>query len=143
MAMNGGITMNTELIGQHWDGIGEKELELVETFYERLFERHPRFRSLFPATMSHQAEKMVQTLALMAKHSDDAKLLHPHLERIGGRHQHYGLAFEDFEDFLAVLMEVMSEYNAKAWSPQCEAAWREAFRRVVLPAMAPKSAKAM
>ncbi|HKK04773.1 MAG TPA: globin [Gammaproteobacteria bacterium] len=129
--------MNTELIAQHWDGIGDKELELVSAFYERLFERHPRFRELFPATMSHQAEKMVQTLALMAKHSEDEPVLHPHLEKVGARHRTYGLALSDFDDFLSVLMEVMGEYNPKAWSPQCEAAWREAFRQIVVPAMAP------
>lgn len=128
--------MNTELISQHWDGIGDRELELVAKFYERLFERHPRFKELFPDTMSHQAEKMVQTLALMAKHSEDEKTVHPHLEKVGARHRQYRLALSDFDDFLTVLMEVMGEYNAPAWSPECEAAWRDAFRRVVMPAMA-------
>jgi len=133
----GTAALNTELIAQHWDGIGDRELDLVADFYQRLFERHPRFKGLFPDAMGHQAEKMVQTLALMARHSEDEKTLQPHLDKVGARHRQYQLALSDFDDFLTVLMEVMGEYNPQAWSTRCETAWREAFRRVVMPAMVP------
>ena len=127
--------MNTELIAQHWDAIGDKTHELVETFYQRLFESHPRFRPLFPDAIDHQMEKMVEMLALAAKESDSPQVLNPHLARIGQRHKQYDLSRQDYEDFIAVLVGVMGEYNSKCWTPECEKAWGEVLEKIIMPHM--------
>ncbi len=128
--------MNTQLIELHWDGIGDRRRALVETFYGRLFARYPRFRPLFPESIDHQMDKMVQTLELVARESDAPALIRPHLLKIGARHSEYNLTSQDFEHFVSVLLEVLGEYNRSCWSAACAQAWREALAQVVLPYMA-------
>ncbi len=127
--------MNTQRISQHWMGIGGARPQLVATFYCRLFERHPRFRPLFPEPIDHQMGKMLETLALVAEHADAPGAVHPRLRRIGAAHDRYGLTAADFDDFIEVLIETLSEYSAREWCEGCEQAWREALQRVVLPAV--------
>ena len=127
--------MNTELIERHWNGIGERQRALVEIFYYRLFARSPRFRPLFPDSMDHQMEKMVQTLALVAQESDAPALIRPHMTRVGARHGQYDLSSDDFTDFISVLLEVLGEYNTACWTAACQQAWRDALNCVVLPYM--------
>jgi len=125
--------MNTERISQHWQGIGPNKAALVAAFYQRLFERHPRFRPLFPAGVEHQMEKMVDTLALVAEHSDTPNAIHPRLVRVGKAHRGYELSEADFDDFIDVLIETIAEFNASQWCEACGDAWRQALQQVVLP----------
>ena len=127
--------MNTERISQHWHGIGPEKANLVGAFYQRLFERHPRLRPLFPDSIDHQMEKMLETLALVAEHSDIPNTVHPRLVRVGAAHQRYDLTEADFNDFIDVLIETIAEFNPDQWCDECGNAWRDALRQVVLPAV--------
>ncbi|MGA7799287.1 MAG: globin domain-containing protein [Gammaproteobacteria bacterium] len=127
--------MNTERISQHWLGIGPNKSELVTTFYRRLFERHPRFRVLFPLAIERQMEKMVETLALVAEYSDTPDAIHPRLMRVGEAHRRYDLSENDFDDFVDVLIETIAEFNSEQWCEECGDAWRQALQQVVLPSV--------
>ena len=125
--------MNTERISQHWQGIGADKPALVNAFYQRLFERHPRFRPMFPEGIEHQMEKMLDTLALVAENSDTPNAIHPRLRRLGEAHRRYELSEADFDDFIDVLIETIAEFNPAQWCEACGDAWRQALQQVVLP----------
>ncbi len=130
--------MNTELIGQSWDKLAGKQNALVQTFYERLFEQHPDYKTLFPESMSRQMEKIVKTLAIVAR-VDAPEIVHSRLLKLGYKHQKFNLKREDFLNFKRVFLEVLGEYCNKhcpeVWSETCVQAWHNAFDEHIIPYM--------
>ncbi|RKZ47199.1 MAG: hypothetical protein DRR08_32590 [Candidatus Parabeggiatoa sp. nov. 2] len=131
--------MNTELIGQSWDKLADKQPALVQTFQERLFEQHPNYKSLFPEASSLRLmEKMVKTLILAAR-VDDPELVHPRMVRLGDKHRRFNLTQEDLFNFKRVFLEVLGEYCRQhcpeTWNDDCVQAWNEAFDDHIIPYM--------
>ena len=128
--------MNTELIAQTWQALGERQARFIEAFYERFFERFPGYRGFFPREL-HEAHlgKMVDTVALLADLAEDTGDIAPRLHRLGAAHQAFALAPRDFANFKAVFIEVLREHAGAAWSPQAGEAWSNAFDDVLIPLM--------
>jgi len=128
--------MNTEIIAETWYALGNRQAEFVEAFYGRFFERFPGYRRFFPQTL-HPAhlDKMVQTMALMAKLSEDHTVIAPHMHRLGAEHIAYDLKPHDFDNFKAVFLEVLGEHLGMRWVPEASQAWSDAFDQVLVPLM--------
>ncbi len=131
--------MNTEMIGQSWDKLLDKQGAFVQTFQERLFEQYPNYESLFPKPISSRAmEKMVKTIILVAR-VDDFELGHPRLVRLGDKHRRFNLTREDLFNFRRVFLEVLDEYChehcPETWGDECVQAWNEAFDEHIIPYM--------
>jgi hemoglobin-like flavoprotein len=131
--------MNTQLIRNSWNNLASQHHEVVESFYARLFQRHPAYQALFaPGSMHEQMQRMVHTLALVSQHADGPAVIHPYLARLGLAHQGLGLGPDDFERFAGTLIEVIAEQARAAqqpWSEACEKAWRQAFEEIIQPIM--------
>jgi hemoglobin-like flavoprotein len=127
--------LNTELVAQTWDAL-EDPGRFVEALFARLFERFPGYRRLFPHRLdaAHLA-KMVETISLMSRLSEDTSLIAPHLRKLGEAHRPYALGRRDLENFRAVFLETLGETLGSAWSPMAERCWSEAFGEVVIPLM--------
>jgi molybdopterin-binding protein len=134
------MLMNTELIGQSWDKLADKQEALTHTFQERLFELHPNYKSLFPESksISKIMEKMVRTITLVAR-VDDPELVHPRMVKLGDRHRRFNLTKEDLLNVKRVLLEVLGEYChqycPEIWNEDCAQAWTEAFDEHIIPYM--------
>ena len=128
--------MNTELIAQTWQALGERQRKFVEAFYERFFERFPGYRKLFPAELRQEhLDKMLQTVALLCDLAEDREDIAPHLRKLGTVHRPFDLAPYDFGNFKAVFIEVLRSYAGAAWSPEAAKAWSDAFEEVLFPLM--------
>jgi len=131
--------MNTHLIEQTWNDIAGHHDAIAETFYSRLFERHPEYAGLFEAeSMPAQIDRMVRTLAMVSSKADNPSAIRPHLTRVGQAHARLGLSPEDLHNFSRTMIEVIAEYcdaENGAWTSECERAWREAFQEIVEPMM--------
>ena len=129
-------SMNTELIGQSWDKLAGKHQEVVSTFYTRFFEVHPHYKSIFPPSMDRQMKKMVETMALIARVTEDnTEVAHPHLVKVGDKHSGYNLEKGDLENFKKVFLQVVGEYCGDDWTDEHQQAWTEAFDKHVIPYM--------
>ena len=127
--------MNTELIAQTWGAI-EDPVAFVKDFYARFFERFPGYRPLFPKQLDPgQLEKMVQTMALVARMSEDRGVIAPHVHKLGAAHKPYALGPKDLANFKAVFIEMLSGRLGAGWSPAAAKAWNRAFEEVVIPLM--------
>jgi len=127
--------MNTELIARTWDSIGD-HVAFVEAFYARFFERFPGYRRLFPHRLdAKHLDKMVRTMALLARLSEDKSSIAPHMHKVGAAHKPYALEAKDLDNFRAVFIETLSEHLGAAWPPGADAAWDAAFRQVLIPLM--------
>ena len=127
--------MNTELIAETWNAI-EDPMAFVESFYARFFERFPGYRALFPKQLDPgHLEKMVQTMALVARMSEDRGLIAPHVHKLGASHKPYALGPKDLANFKTVFVEMLSLRLGSAWSPAAAKAWDQAFEEVIIPLM--------
>jgi hemoglobin-like flavoprotein len=127
--------MNTELIAETWDSLAHRHIDVIETFYARFFERFPHYREMFPAKMDQQMKKMVRTMAMVARLSDDEPIIGPHLAKVGDRHRPYSLQAQDLENFKAVFLELIAEECGSRWTEQHAQAWNDAFDEVIIPLM--------
>jgi hemoglobin-like flavoprotein len=131
--------MNTYLIEKTWNDVSEHHQDIVESFYTRLFRRHPAYKEMFAhGDMQQQMHRMIQTLALVSRHADSPSAIEPHLARLGASHRSLGLGTDDFDRFSGVLIEVIGEYCRaadQAWSEESERAWKQAFEQIVQPMM--------
>jgi molybdopterin-binding protein len=109
---------------------------MVQTFYERLFEQHPNYKSLFPESMSRQMEKIVKTLTFVAR-VDAPEIVHSRLLKLGYNHRKFNLKREDFLNFKRVFLEVLGEYCNEhcpdVWNDSCVQAWHKAFDEQIIP----------
>ena len=128
--------MNTELISNTWQVLGDRRAQFVEEFYQRFFERFPGYRKLFPRKLEPaDFEKMLFTAALLADLADDRTGIAPRLHRLGAAHKPLALDGHDLGNFKEVFLEVLAPQLGAQWTPAAEEAWNEAFDDVVIPMM--------
>lgn len=128
--------MNTELLGKVWDSLGDRQVEMVTTFYTRFFDRFPDYRGLFPDTLDRQMKKMLETVAMIARTSDETEVMHPHMAKVGSKHVAYQLTEQDLINFRDVFIEVLSEFaDQEQWSDTCQNTWHQVFEEHVIPHM--------
>ena len=57
--------------------------QLIASFYERLFAEYPQVRSMFPANMDMQREKLLKAVIALVTHYDTPEALLPALSTMG------------------------------------------------------------
>jgi hemoglobin-like flavoprotein len=130
------IQMNTPIVAATWFALGERQQAMVGTFYERFFQRHPRYREMFPAQLNeHHLNKMVETMSLIARLQRERPIIAPRIQQVGDHHRPYALDEADLGNFRDVFVEVLAEFCGADWNPGAEQAWREAFDEEVIPIM--------
>jgi hemoglobin-like flavoprotein len=128
--------MDMQLIGRTWDHVGkERHEQMIRNFYDRLFELYPEYRQLFPHSLDHHMKKMVDTLALVARVSDETEIVHPQMVRLGTKHVSFRLSDEDLKRFQTVFVKVLSECCAEHWTAECEKTWNGVFEQHIIPYM--------
>ena len=103
---------------------------LATTFYARLFEAHPSLRAMFPADMSGQAKKLMDTLTWVATNLPQRDTVLPALAELGKRHVNYGVKPEHYPIVASALSDAMKEVGGAAFGPEAQAAWRTALQLI-------------
>ena len=127
--------MDTTLVGKTWDSMHGEHLAFVQEFYQRFFQRFPRYNRFFPHNMDSQMKKMVRSLSMAARMVEDDSVVGPHIEMVGEHHRKYGLQEEDLDRFKEVFIEVLAERCADGWTSDCAQAWEHAFEVLIIPMM--------
>lgn len=127
--------MNTQLVGQTWDKISGQHEEVITKFYQRFFDTYPDYRQHFPESLDRQMTKMVDTIALLARVSDETELAHSQMTKLGHKHIGYRIGEQDLQRFQDVFLQVLSEYCGDEWSDECSQAWEEVFNQHIIPHM--------
>jgi hemoglobin-like flavoprotein len=101
--------------------------DLVAAFYRQLFADHPRFRSLFPANLQPQREKLLRAIVALVAHYDRPDQLVPALTAMGRNHVGYGAELSHYAAFGSTLMSVLRRFTGEAWNDEYEGAWQRAY----------------
>ena len=125
--------MNKQVIEELWDSLAGERVQLIGAFYERLFDRYPQYRELFPDKMDHQKDKMVEMLSALARFSDHIDMIRPYMTRIAEVHRSLGLHPQDLRNFQAVLIETLEQQSGSRWRPEHGVAFKEAFDTSIIP----------
>ncbi|MFI1723634.1 globin domain-containing protein [Streptomyces sp. NPDC020489] len=104
--------------------------KVTSYFYALLFVRHPGLRSLFPAAMDTQRDRLLRALLTAAEHIDNTPVLVDYLQNLGRGHRKYGTRPEHYPAVGECLIGALSKYAERIWDPELEAAWVRAYTTI-------------
>lgn len=121
------------IIKQDWEALAGQRVQFIDSFYERLFARHPQYQAMFPDRMDTQMEKMVEMFSSISRFADHIDMIRPYLVNVGFVHRRLGIGAEDVENFKNVFIETLGELCAPWWDEEHDAAWHQAFEDLIVP----------
>lgn len=104
--------------------------ELASRFYERLFERAPALRRLFPTAMDQQRMKLAAALSLLVENLRVPARFSFIAEDIGKRHASFPIESQHFDWVGQALVEALAGLEGPHWTPQLEQAWLIAYTAI-------------
>jgi len=104
--------------------------KVTSYFYALLFVRHPDLRSLFPAAMDTQRDRLLKALLTAAEHIDNTEILVAYLQNLGRGHRKYGTRPEHYPAVGECLIGALSKYASDIWNAEAEAAWVRAYTTI-------------
>ncbi|WP_405871136.1 globin domain-containing protein [Streptomyces sp. NBC_00005] len=104
--------------------------KVTSYFYALLFVRHPDLRSLFPAAMDTQRDRLLKALLTAAEHIDNTEVLVAYLQNLGRGHRKYGTRAEHYPAVGECLIGALSKYASGIWDAEMEAAWIRAYTTI-------------
>ncbi|WP_234355275.1 globin domain-containing protein [Kitasatospora aureofaciens] len=99
-------------------------------FYALLFLRHPEVRSLFPAAMDVQRDRLFRTLLAAARGAEDPAELRARMSALGRGHRRYGTLTGHYAPVGECLVQALARYAGSRWGDDTELAWRRAYRLI-------------
>ena len=121
------------IIKQDWEALAGQRVQFIDSFYERLFARHPQYQAMFPDRMDTQMEKMVEMFSSIARFADHSDLIRPYLVSVGYAHRRLGIGAADVENFKEAFIATLAQLREGSWDETHEKAWHEAFEDLVVP----------
>jgi NAD(P)H-flavin reductase/hemoglobin-like flavoprotein len=109
--------------------VGPVADKVTSYFYALLFVRHPHLRSLFPAAMDTQRDRLLRALLTAAEHIDNTAVLVDYLRNLGRGHRKYGTRAEHYPAVGECLIGALSKYDPE-WNAETEAAWVRAYTTI-------------
>ncbi|MFJ9633076.1 globin domain-containing protein [Streptomyces sp. NPDC101175] len=104
--------------------------KVTSYFYALLFVRHPELRSLFPAAMDSQRDRLLKALLTAAEHIDNTEILVAYLQNLGRGHRKYGTRPEHYPAVGECLIGALNKYASGVWDAETEAAWVRAYTTI-------------
>ncbi|MFJ5308052.1 globin domain-containing protein [Streptomyces sp. NPDC088350] len=110
--------------------VGPVADKVTSYFYALLFVRHPELRSLFPAAMDTQRDRLLKALLTAAEHIDNTEVLVAYLRNLGRGHRKYGTRAEHYPAVGECLIGALNKYATAVWDAETEAAWVRAYTTI-------------
>jgi NAD(P)H-flavin reductase/hemoglobin-like flavoprotein len=107
--------------------IDDRSDRVLNYFYASLFGENPALRSLFPAAMDAQRDRLFRALVDAVRHLGDVDAFVPMLAQLGRDHRKYGVQTEDYASFGRALIGSLERFSEDVWVPELEDAWVRAY----------------
>jgi len=125
-----GERMNTqqiELVQASFEKVRPIADQAAETFYQRLFEIAPHYRSLFKHDMSKQGAMLMSTLGLAVGSLKNLEKILPAVQALGKRHAGYGIPAEHYQPVAEAFLWTLEHYLGEDFTPELKEAWVVAY----------------
>jgi hemoglobin-like flavoprotein len=103
---------------------------LSRVFYDRLFELDPSLRTMFPADLGAQRQKLMDELVAIVDSLDRLHELVARTTDLGSRHAGYGVEPRHYDLVLDALLHALSTCVPDAMTPTAVVAWRRAYHLI-------------
>lgn len=120
-------------VKQSFRAVADRPARLAEEFYAHLFEMAPQLRSMFPADMTTQMQKMADTLIAAVAHLDtrDTTRLETALHRLGAdHHARYRVQAEHYMYIGHALTRAVRDLAGPGYSGALSSAWIAVYQWV-------------
>jgi len=104
--------------------------QLSRLFYERLFQLDPMVRTMFPADLAAQRQKLIDELDAIVNSLGRLHELVARTTDLGSRHAGYGVEPHHYDLVLDALMHALSMCIPQAMTPAATLAWRRAYHLI-------------
>ena len=101
---------------------------LARDFYVRLFAANPEVRSLFPADMAPQRDKLVATLAYVVRGLHDFASIEKAVRDLGVRHRGYRAVPAHYKAVGIALLDSLGAVLGPRWTPELADAWKTVYK---------------
>jgi hemoglobin-like flavoprotein len=126
-----------EIVRGDWEKVEPLGDAVGTLFYERLFALDPGARSLFPADMAEQKQKLARMIGAAVYGLDDPEVLGPILQLLGRKHARLGVSEQHYETVGTALLWTLRQGLGEAFGPENEAAWASVYRVLANEMQAP------
>jgi len=99
-------------------------------FYEDLFTRDPRLRSLFKDDMAEQRKKLMLTLSVVVQNVSNWEAISTTVRTLGQRHVTYGVHAEDYATVGAALLATLEKGLGPEFTPDVRDAWTACIAKI-------------
>jgi hemoglobin-like flavoprotein len=115
------------LIQSSWEKVVPAAAPTAELFYQKLFALDPSLRSLFPADLTEQQKKLMQTLGVVVRGLSKLDAVVPAVQDLGKRHAKYGVLDAHYEAVGAALLATLEAGLADDFTSDLRDAWATAY----------------
>jgi len=99
----------------------------AQMFYGRLFEIAPEVKPMFPADMTEQRKKLMQTLGYVVNGLTKLETVLPAASALAKKHVGYGVKAAHYAPVGAASLWTLEKGLGAAWTPPLAAAWTAAY----------------
>jgi hemoglobin-like flavoprotein len=107
--------------------IEDRSDRVINYFYATLFLESPELRSLFPAAMDAQRDRLFRALLNAVRNLGTPESFVPMLMRLGRDHRKYGVRAADYDAVGRALITALERFSEDVWVPELEDAWVRAY----------------
>jgi NAD(P)H-flavin reductase/hemoglobin-like flavoprotein len=107
--------------------LGDQVDRVIGYFYAALFVEAPQLRSLFPAAMDTQRDRLFRALTGAVSNMAAPERLTEQLRALGRDHRKYGVRAEHYDVLGRALITALRHHHQDVWVPELEAAWLKAY----------------
>ena len=122
--------MNAEqvkLVQESFEKVRPIADQASETFYQRLFEIAPSYRSMFKNDMRKQGAMLMSTLGLAVGSLNNLETILPAVRSLGRRHAGYGVTAEHYMPVAEAFLWTLEHYLGEDFTPELKDAWVAAY----------------
>jgi len=99
-------------------------------FYDDLFTRDPRLRSLFKDDMAEQRKKLMLTLSVVVQNVSNWDAISMTVRTLGRRHVTYGVSADDYATVGASLLATLEKGLGDEFTPEVRDAWTACIAKI-------------
>ncbi len=120
-------SLQTNLLTRQFTAIAPQADAFAADFYETLFILAPGVRSLFPAELTSQRQKLIAALATVIKAIDRLETVAPAISALGRRHANYGTEEAHFAVVGEAILATLERHLGEDFDSEARQAWSMAY----------------
>lgn len=120
-------TQQIQLVQESFAKVRPIADQAAATFYQRLFEIAPSYRSMFKSDMKKQGAMLMSTLGLAVGSLNNLETILPAVQSLGRRHAAYGVTAEHYQPVAEAFLWTLEHYLGDAFTPELKEAWVVAY----------------